>query len=71
MGTSAGVCSTIYAVQFGYGRGVMGIHNGGVQIDEVGDLEAKDATRRRVKWYAAAVNFRDIAAAALEGITAA
>ena len=71
VGTSAGVCSTMYAVQFGYGRGVMGIHNGGVQIDEVGDLEGKDATRRRVKWYAAAVNFRDIAAAALEGITGA
>lgn len=49
----------------------MGIHNGGVQIEEVGELESKDATRRRVKWYASLVNFRDIAAAALEGITAA
>jgi hypothetical protein len=58
-------------VQFGYARGVMGIHNGGVQIEEVGELESKDATRRRVKWYASLVNFRDIAAAALEGITAA
>lgn len=71
VGTSGTVCSTIYAVQFGYGRGVMGIHNGGVQVEEVGALETKDATRRRVKWYAAVVNFRDIAAAALEGITAA
>ena len=71
VGTSAGVCSTIYAVQFGYGRGLMGIHNGGVQVEEVGALETKDATRRRVKWYAALVNFRDIACAALEGITAA
>lgn len=56
VGTSAGVCSTIYAVQFGYARGVMGIHNGGVQIEEVGELESKDATRRRVKWYASLVN---------------
>lgn len=71
VGTSTGVCSTMYAVQFGYGRGVMGIHNGGVQVEEVGELETKDATRRRVKWYASLVNFRDIAAAALEGITAA
>jgi hypothetical protein len=70
VGTSAS-CSTIYAVQFGYQRGVMGIHNGGVQVEEVGALETKDATRRRVKWYSAIVNFRDIAAAALEGITAA
>jgi Phage capsid family len=69
VGTSSGICSTMYAVQFGYQRGVMGIHNGGVQVEEVGALETKDATRRRVKWYAAMVNFRDIAAAALEGIT--
>lgn len=69
VGTSTGVCSAIYAVQFGYGRGILGIHNGGVQIEEVGSLETKDATRRRVKWYAAICNFRDIACAALEGIT--
>ena len=69
VGTSTGICSTMYAVQFGYQRGVMGIHNGGVQVEEVGALETKDATRRRVKWYASLVNFRDIAAAALEGIT--
>ena len=69
VGTSAGICSTMYAVQFGYQRGVMGIHNGGVQVEEVGALETKDATRRRVKWYASLVCFRDIAAAALEGIT--
>jgi hypothetical protein len=35
----------------------------------VGELEGKDATRRRVKWYAALASFRDIAVAALEGIT--
>ncbi|HET8626073.1 MAG TPA: phage major capsid protein [Thermomicrobiales bacterium] len=69
VGASAGICSTLYAVQFGYQRGVMGIHNGGVQVDTVGDLETKDATRHRVKWYSAIVCFRDIAAAALEGIT--
>jgi hypothetical protein len=69
VGTSAGICSTMYAVQFGYQRGVMGIHNGGVQVEEVGALETKDATRRRVKWYASLVCFRDIAAGALEGIT--
>lgn len=69
VGTSTGICSSIYAVQFGYGRGILGIHNGGVQIEEVGSLETRDATRRRVKWYAAIVSFRDIASAALEGIT--
>lgn len=69
VGTSAGICSTMYAVQFGYGRGLLGIQNGGVAVEEVGSLETRDATRRRVKWYAAIVNFRDIATAALEGIT--
>lgn len=69
VGTSTSICSSIYAVQFGYGRGLLGIQNGGVQVEEVGELETKDATRRRVKWYASIINFRDVAAAALEGIT--
>lgn len=70
VGTSAGVCSTMYAVQFGM-TGVMGLHNGGVEVVEVGELETKDAKRRRVKWYASLAGFRDIAMAALEGITGA
>lgn len=71
VGSSSGVCSTMYAVQFGHGRGVMGATNGGVQIEEVGKLETKDATRRRVKWYSTVYSCRDIGSAYLEGITAA
>lgn len=71
VGTQSGTASTMYAVQFGLGRGVMGLHSGGIQIEEVGRLETKDATRRRIKWYASMVLFRDIGVAALEGISAA
>lgn len=68
VGTSTGVCSAMYAVQFGM-SGLMGLQNGDIAVEEVGKLETKDATRRRVKWYASIANFRDIACAALEGIT--
>lgn len=68
VGTQTGTAGTIYALQFGYQRGVIGWQNGGVAVEEVGKLETKDATRRRVKWYASAGCFRDIAMASLEGI---
>jgi hypothetical protein len=29
----------------------MGLEHGGIQIEEVGELETKDATRWRIKWY--------------------
>ena len=36
---------------FGQGVGVMGLENGGIDIEEIGELETKDATRWRIKWY--------------------
>ena len=69
VGTSAGICSTIYAVQFGFQRGVMGLDNGGLQVERIGALETKDARRTRIKWYASLALFRDIACSAVEGIT--
>ncbi len=50
-------------------RDALGIHSTGVHIEEVESPKARSPTRRRVKWYASLVNFRDIAVAALEGIT--
>jgi len=41
-------CSSIYAVRFGM-EGVMGLQNSELQVVEVGDLEAKDAGRWRIK----------------------
>ncbi len=62
--------STIYALKFGVGAGVTGLENGGIQIERVGELETKDATRTRIKWYAGLALFSELGAAKLEGISA-
>ncbi len=66
-GTSTNT-STIYAVKFGFQNGVLGIDNGGLQVERLGSLETKDATRNRIKWYVSIVLFRQQAAAKLSGI---
>lgn len=69
-GTSGNVTSSIYAVRFGM-EGVMGLENGdGIQVERVGDLETKDATRHRIKWYASIAIFSDLGLARLGGIMA-
>lgn len=69
-GSSGAVCSSIHAVKFGQGVGVMGLEHGGIQVERVGELETKDATRHRIKWYAGLALFRDQGVARLEGILA-
>ena len=69
-GATTGSCSSIYAVKFG-SSGIMGIENGGIQVQEVGELETKDATRHRIKWYAGIILLSELGIARLEGITAA
>jgi len=65
---SASTASSIYAVQFGEGR-VAGLQGaGGLQVEKVGTLETKDATRWRVKWYVNVAIFADLALARLKGI---
>ncbi len=61
--------SSIYAVKFG-SSGVMGLENGGIQVVYVGDLETKDASRWRVKWYVSLAVFSELGVARLQGITA-
>lgn len=69
-GSSGAVCSSIYAVKFGQ-AGVIGLQNGGgIQTDEVGELETKDATRTRIKWYAGMTIIDERGVARLYGITA-
>lgn len=54
VGTAAGICSTVYGVRFNEDDGVFGIYNGdnaGFVIQEIGQLEKRDATRTRIKWY--------------------
>jgi HK97 family phage major capsid protein len=65
---SASTASSLYAIQFGEGR-VAGIQGaGGLQVERVGTLETKDATRWRVKWYVNIAVFADLAVARLKGI---
>jgi HK97 family phage major capsid protein len=70
-GSSGAVCSSIYPVKFGMQVGVMGLEHGGIQIDRIGELETKDATRHRIKWYAGLAVFSELGVARLQGITAA
>lgn len=61
--------SSIYALRFGQGSGVMGLEHGGVTIERVGELETKDATRTRLKWYCGLALFNTLGAAKLVGIS--
>ncbi len=67
VGTSTNA-STIYAAKFGFQDGLLGIDNGRLQVERLGSLETKDATRTRIKWYVSLVLFRQAAAAKLSGV---
>jgi HK97 family phage major capsid protein len=67
-GSSINLCSSIFAVKFGYNTGVVGLQNGGVQAIRVGDLETKDALRVRLKWYCGLAVMRSISYCALRGV---
>jgi hypothetical protein len=66
--TTGGACSTIYAFRFGEGALVGLTSPGGLQIERVGQLETKDATRNRVKFYHALALFNTVSCAALIGV---
>lgn len=67
-GSSGGVCSSVYGVKFGQGIGVLGLEHGGIQIEHVGELETKDASRWRLKWYAGLSVFSQLGVARVKGI---
>lgn len=67
---TGGASSTIWAVRFGE-DGLAGITNGGLQREEIGSLETKDATRTRIKWYVGLALFVTLAVAKVDGISAA
>ena len=68
VGSSGAACSTIYACQFGLNRGVVGLMNGMLDVVNIGDLETRDASRIRIRWYVGLALMRDIAAAKLTAI---
>jgi hypothetical protein len=67
VGTSTD-CSTIYTLQFGEGAVVGLTSPGGLQVERIGSLESKDATRTRVKWYCSLAAFNSLKLARLTGV---
>jgi hypothetical protein len=69
VGTSTD-CSTIYCFSMGEAdQGVVGLTAAdGLQIQPIGDLETKDATRNRVKWYTAIATLSTLSLARLIGV---
>jgi hypothetical protein len=68
---SSSVASSIYAVRFGEDEGdsaVTGLTNGGIQVDDLGQLETKPALRTRIEFYCGLAVFGGKGAARLRGV---
>lgn len=68
VGTSGNVCSTMYALSFAPQEALSGLQNGGIEVVDVGQLESKDASRVRIRWYCGLALFNQLRAAKLIGI---
>lgn len=70
-GTAVGTVSSVYAVKFGQDEGdgaVTGLTNGGVQVEDLGELQTKPAYRTRIEFYTGVATFSGKAAARLTGV---
>ena len=68
---SSNVASSIYAVKFGEDesdRGVTGLTNGGVMVDDLGLLQSQPVYRTRIEFYCGLGVFGGQAAARLRGV---
>jgi HK97 family phage major capsid protein len=67
---SSSDCSSVFCFSMGEAdQGVVGLTSlGGVQVERVGELETKDATRHRVKWYSAIAVLSTLSLARLIGV---
>jgi len=63
-----GTATSIFAAKLGE-KLLAGCQNGGIQTKDLGDLETKDATRTRLKWYVSLALFNTLALARYDGIT--
>jgi len=66
---TGGATSSIFAIRFGSGDGLVGIQNGGIQTEYWDKLESKDASRVRIKWYVSQALYSTKALARLDGLT--
>lgn len=65
------VTSSIYVVGFGQDesdRGVTGISNGGIQVKDLGEIDAKPVYRTRIEFFCGLALFGSRAAARLSGV---
>ena len=67
---TGGASTSIFAVKAGEGL-LAGLTNGGIQVEDVGALETKDARRWRCKWYVSLALFSTLALARLDGVSSA
>jgi hypothetical protein len=68
---SSSIASSIYAVKFGQDetdRGVTGLTNGGVMVDDLGQLQSQPVYRTRIEFYCGLGVFGGKAAARLTGV---
>jgi hypothetical protein len=71
-GTS-NIASSIYAVHFGDAlgdQGVVGIQNGGMDVQDLGQLQTQPVLRTRIEWYTGLALFGPKPAARLTGVLA-
>ena len=66
--STSGGSSVIYAVSLGEGALAGLTSPGHIQVEPIGSLEGKDATRTRIKWYVSLALFASVKAAALIGV---
>jgi hypothetical protein len=66
---TGGACSSVFAIRFGEGDGLIGIQNGGINTEVWEKLETKDASRTRMKWYAGLALYSPISIARIDGVT--
>jgi hypothetical protein len=62
--------SSVYAIHFSEEEGLCGIQNGGIEVVDIGQLETKDASRVRIRWYTGLAMLRDSAVSRIVGINA-
>ncbi len=65
---STNVASSIYAISFGAEEALCGLQNGGIEVVDIGQMETKDATRVRIRWYCGLALFNQLRCAKLVGV---
>jgi len=63
--------SSIYGIKFGEDVGVFGVQNGDIEVVNIGQLETKDGSRVRIRWYTGLGLAQNKGLARLRGISAA